>query len=182
MKIKNIKIFDIDQMICYFKETNNTEMFRDSYYQLISISEKICIKIPNTFYLASDTYIKNRYFSINRPKKVWIEDLYNVNCIFYPIEKDNQELESVLKDAKQEIMLGYNKVVFYDIQKIVTADIESMWFDFKSYAESEMVYNLIFFADIEDQRILGIFNCRFALYTVWREIVIYMIKSITLIQ
>lgn len=180
--MKKIKKFDIDQMICYFKETNNTEMFSDSYYQLISISEKICIKIPNTFYLASDTYIKNRYFSINRPKKVWIEDLYNVNCIFYPIEKDNQELESVLKDAKQEIMLGYNKVVFYDIQKIVTADIESMWFDFKSYAESEMVYNLIFFADIEGLRILGIFNCRFALYTVWREIVIYMIKSITLIQ
>jgi hypothetical protein len=180
--MKKIKKFDIDQMICYFKETNNTEMFRDSYYQLISISEKICIKIPTTFYLASDTYIKNRYFSINRPKKVWIEDLYNVNCIFYPIDKDNQELESALKDAKEEIMLGYNKVVFYDIQKIVTADIESMWFDFKSYAESEMVYNLIFFADIEGQRILGIFNCRFALYTVWREIVIYMIKSITLIQ
>ena len=41
-----------------------------------------------------NTYIKNRYFSINRPKKVWIEDLYNVNCIFYPIDKDNQELES----------------------------------------------------------------------------------------
>ena len=72
-------------------------------------------------------------------------------------------------------------IFFEEGQDVTDFSYPFCWFDYKSYALDDQIYNFMYLMLLSEKIILhGCFNCKFELGKEWKDIVQQVIKTITI--
>ncbi|MDW2800128.1 hypothetical protein RZO55_21375 [Clostridium boliviensis] len=121
------------------------------------------------------------YFSKNRPDLVLIYPSAHAGLTFQTGILENKTYAMDLYHERERmcqiLSQADGKNVFYD-QGNVTGNLPVVWFDYKSFAGAERVYNMMFLILSNGKLIIGSFNCIFKDYEKWRPVILKMLKTI----
>ncbi|AOR25101.1 hypothetical protein [Clostridium taeniosporum] len=146
--------------------------------------EKLKIYIPKDFDDMSLAARKLKYPSENRPEIIKCNEKGNIcitlNIIDSPLDEEHVE---ELKNGMKMIIKKTNPAnVFYEdgVLKVHSKNIG--FFDFKSYAIDDSLYNLMFFLEFKEKTLMGTFSCLYKECEEWRDIAFQVIKTIRIIK
>ncbi|MBW6410329.1 hypothetical protein [Clostridium weizhouense] len=146
--------------------------------------EKLKIYIPKDFTDMSLEARKLKYPSESRPEIIKCNEKGNIcitlNIIDSPL---NEENVGKLKDGMKVIIKKTNPAnVFYE-DGVLEVDSKNIgFFDFKSYAIDDSLYNIMFFLEFEGKTLMGTFSCLYSECQQWRECAFQVIKTIRIMK
>ncbi|WP_252237209.1 hypothetical protein [Clostridium sp. ZBS17] len=163
--------------------TNGPVKIGKRYYEFEEsefFDEKLKIYIPKDFTDMSLAARKLKYPSESRPEIIKCNEKGNI-CITLkkinnPLEEENVEK---LKNGMKVIIRKTNPAnVFYE-DGVLEVDCKNIgFFEFKSYAIDDSLYNIMFFLEFEGKTLMGTFSCLYKECQEWREIAFQVIKTI----
>ncbi len=127
---------------------------------------------------------KLKYPSESRPEIIKCNEEGNIcitlNVINSPLDEESVEK---LKDGMKVIIRKTNPSnVFYE-DGVLEVDSKNIgFFEFKSYAIDDSLYNIMFFLEFEGKTLMGTFSCLYKECQEWREIAFQVIKTIRIIK
>ncbi|WP_105176488.1 hypothetical protein [Clostridium cagae] len=167
--------------------TNGPVKIGKRYYEFEEsefFDEKLKIYIPKDFTDMSLAARKLKYPSESRPEIIKCNEKGNI-CITLkkinnPLEEENVEK---LKNGMKVIIRKTNPAnVFYE-DGVLEVDCKNIgFFEFKSYAIDDSLYNIMFFLEFEGKTLMGTFSCIYNECKEWREIAFQVIKTIRIIK
>ena len=185
---------DVDEKILDFiNEAEKREMKRDitsgpvkigsRFYEFEEkefFEDKLKIYIPKDFNDMSLNDRKLKYPSENRPEIIKCNDdgsiCITLNVIDSPLSEDRVE---ELKDGMKMIIRKTNPAnVFYEDGILEVNEKNIGYFEFKSSAIDDFLYNLMFFAEFKEKTLMGTFSCRYSEYKDWRDVVYHILQTI----
>lgn len=155
----------------------------DKYYEFEErefFDEKLKMYIPKDFEDMPTEARKFKYPSENRPDIIQCNEDGSIAITFKlidsPLDEDHVE---PLKDMMKLINKRLNPAnIFYD-EGIFEIDEKNIgYFDFKSSAIDDFLYNFVFLLEFEEKTLMGTFSCSFSEHEEWKDIVIQMISTI----
>ncbi|WP_160690546.1 hypothetical protein [Clostridium sp. C2-6-12] len=159
----------------------------DRYYVFVEtefFDEKLKVYIPKDF---EDMPLKARKFkypSESRPDIIRCNDSGST-CITLKIINSPLDEEHVkkLKDGMKVIIKKTNPAnVFYE-DGVLEVDSKNIgFFEFKSYAIDDSLYNMMFFLVFEGKTLMGTFSCKHRDSKEWRDIVFQVIKTVRVVK
>ena len=145
-------------------------------------NKNLTMYIPQDFVTLSPEIAKIKYPSEQRPQ--WIKTSSNTSvniCVsLLDTPLDERILETEMNGFKNVIKNMNPAVTFIQSTIKQLEDFKIAWFDYKSFAVDNQIYNIMFFASIGNQMLHGVFNCLYDDYTEWKKSAIEMIESIKL--
>lgn len=134
------------------------------------------VQIPGEFEQADEESASEIYWSEKRPLIILTtpERESGITFQFLNEEVTNETLSDCRKTVKHLIEQIDPRCVFYSMGET----IESVWFDYKSFAKNEAVYNMVFLFQAGQRKILGTFFCIFKLYDRWKPVVLKILETI----
>ncbi|NFH70248.1 MULTISPECIES: hypothetical protein [unclassified Clostridium] len=163
--------------------TNGPVKIGKRYYEFEEsefFDEALKIYIPKDFNEMSLAARKLKYPSESRPEIIKCNEKGNI-CITLkkinnPLEEENVEK---LKNGMKVIIRKTNPAnVFYE-DGVLEVDCKNIgFFEFKSYAIDDSLYNIMFFLEFEGKTLMGTFSCLYKECQEWREIAFQVIKTI----
>lgn len=133
-------------------------------------------QMPKEFKIADTETISNIFWSERGPSKLFINAKKNVGITFQLLEIDTEEygITESRVEIKRVLENIDGRIVLYDegIKNNV------LWFDYKSFAENIIVYNIIFLFEIEHGIVMGTFFCPFVDYDKWKSVILEMLGTI----
>ena len=155
----------------------------DKYYEFQEtdfFDEKLKMYIPKDFEDMPQGTRKFKYPSENRPDIIKCNEDGSIAITFKFIDSPlNEEYVEKLRDIMKLINKRLNPAnVFYD-EEILEVDEKNIgYFDFKSSAIDDFLYNFIFLLELQEKTVMGTFSCSFSEYEEWKDIAILMINTI----
>ncbi|MBN1041858.1 MULTISPECIES: hypothetical protein [Clostridium] len=140
--------------------------------------------IPNTFEDMSMEARKLKYPSESRPEIIKCNEdgsiAITLNIIDSPLDESSVE---ELKNGMKMIIKKTNPAnVFYE-DGILEVDSKNIgFFEFKSSAIDDFLYNIMFFLEFEGKTLMGTFCCRYGEYKEWRDVIFEVLKKIEVIK
>lgn len=141
----------------------------------------IAMDIPDGFFEADEEKTASVFFSKNRPELVLINPSAHSGLTFQTaiLEKKTYVLDLYHEREKmiQILKRADEKNVFYD-QGNISGNVPMVWFDYKSFASDERVYNMMFLILSDRKMMVGTFYCIFKDYDKWRPVILRMLETI----
>ncbi|EKQ50993.1 MULTISPECIES: hypothetical protein [unclassified Clostridium] len=146
--------------------------------------ERLKMYIPKDFEDMSFEARKLKYPSENRPEIIKCNEdgsiTFTLNIIASPLDEERVE---ELKDGMKMIIKKTNPAnVFYEDGVIEVNSKNIGFFEFKSYAIDDSLYNLMFFFEFEEKTLMGTFSCRYSDYEEWRDVSFEVLKTIKVVN
>lgn len=146
--------------------------------------EEFMMYLPKDF---NDMPLKSRklkYPSENRPEIIKSNEdgstTITLNIVDSPLI---EEKVSELKDGLKMIIRKTNPSnVFYDDGILEVNKKNIGFFEYKSSAIDDFLYNVMFFLEFREKTLMGTFSCRYVEYEDWRDIVYKMLKTISVVK
>lgn len=144
-----------------------------------TIFNDICLYIPSRFRIMG-AEAKKKYPSDSRPQIIMTNENNDINLTFSLFEQtiQKEELERTIDDFHLMISAIQPYNLFYEKGTLCTNGINSRWMDFKSYAFTGEMYNLLTVFAINHQMLIAMFNCPFSMVQQWKTIMLEIIKSV----
>ncbi|WP_432665086.1 hypothetical protein R9X47_02330 [Wukongibacter baidiensis] len=151
------------------------EFEEKSFYE-----DKLYMTIPKDFEDMTQEAKAIKYPYIQRPEIIKTNLEGSVDITFNRIDQDItedlvEELTMGMKDMTKR-MNPSNLIFSHGIRK--ASDKNIGFFDFKSSAIDEPIYNVMFFLEFEEKVLMGKFACLYRDYKAWRDVAFQMIESI----
>lgn len=153
------------------------------YYEFedcVFFDEKIKVRIPKDFEDMDQKSREIKYPSVFRPEVIKTDKTGSINITFNKIDQELEEdmVEELTKGMKSIIKNMNPSNVFYSegIKEVYGKNIG--YFEFKSTAIDEFIYNIMFFFEFEKKVLMGSFSCRYVEYQDWKEIAMQIIQNI----
>lgn len=145
---------------------------------------KVKIYIPKDFEDMPLETRKFKYPSENRPEIIKSNEegsiAITLNYIDSPLD---EERVSELKDGMKIIIRKTNPAnVFYEDGILEVENKNIGFFEFKSSAIDDFIYNLMFFFELEENTVMGTFSCLYREYKEWRDIAFQVLKTIRVVK
>nr|WP_207717110.1 hypothetical protein [Clostridium beijerinckii] len=166
---------------------NETIKIGNRYYEFEEkdfFNEKLKMYIPKDFEDMPEAARKLKYPSENRPEIIKSNEdgsiTFTLNIIDSPLD---EERVGELKDGMKMIIKKTNPAnVFYE-DGIIEVDSKNIgFFEFKSYAIDDSLYNLMFLFEFEEKTLMGTFSCRYSDYEEWRDVAFQVLKTIKVLK
>ncbi|WP_238918012.1 hypothetical protein [Clostridium sp. YIM B02555] len=141
---------------------------------------KIKMYIPNTFEDMPLEAKKLKYPSENRPDIIKSNENGSIAVTFKLIDSylTDEQIEE-LKDAMKMINNRLNPSNIYFDEGILEVEEKKIgYFDFKSSAIDDFLYNFIFLFALQEKTIMGTFSCSYSEYDEWKDIVVEMVNTL----
>lgn len=187
----------IDKTIVYLKnkkEDNNRKKTIDltkgiminkenyCFEQKRILNSKVSFFLPTGFFLMGEEAIKEKYPSLQRPNIILTNYDKSINFTFSIITDRKQDIFFTKQAIKQAIKAVYPSNLFYEDGIFEHQNSRVCYFDFKSFSLDGQIYNMMFIFLLDEQVVIGNFNCRFEFYEEWRPILIKIIESIEIVE
>ena len=146
--------------------------------------EKLKIYIPKDFEDMPLEAKKFKYPSESRPEIIKSNEngsiAITLNIIDSPLDEERVE---ELKDGMKMIIRKTNPAnVFYE-DGVLEVDSKNIgYFEFKSSAIDDFLYNLIFLLEFEEKTLMGTFSCLYKNYDNWRDVAFQVINTIRVVK
>lgn len=148
--------------------------------EYLFFNDRLLIMLPSFFGPLDPKSIEIKYPSSNRPPIILSDKSESINFTFNLLSQQplsNEHVKDVAKFFKQIIRRTNPANVFFSEDIVTTQNCEIAYFEYKSYAIDQDVYNLVFVLPIDHQTLLGTFNCRFVDSKTWQPIVVEVLKT-----
>lgn len=134
------------------------------------------IQLPSEFEQADEESASEIYWSERRPPMILTTPERESGLTFQFLNEEigDGALTDCRKAVKQLIEQIDARCVFYSMGEA----IEAAWFDYKSFAKNEAVYNLVFLFQAGQRKILGTFFCIFEAYDKWKPVVLKIMETV----
>ena len=156
---------------------NKIALYRD-----VLFGGKCSIMLPE---IMSDMNIRNRmikYRNQNRPQVIKADFNNDVTVTFSllpMVDTDNeQDIAAQMEKLHDDMKKVWKQNVFYDTGQVEAEELSVAWMDFRSFCMDGSVYNLLFIFQVEEQIVLGNFQCSFPQYDIWKPIVLKLLATI----
>lgn len=137
--------------------------------------------IPNTFFNMPLEARKFKYPSENRPEIIKCNETGGIAITLQTIDSPlNNDYVEKLKDMMILINKRLNPAnIFFD-EGVIEVDSKKIgYYDFKSPALDDSLYNFVFLLEFKGKSLMGTFSCGYSKYKQWKDdIVFQMIKTI----
>jgi len=146
--------------------------------------EKLKIYIPKDFEDMPLDARKLKYPSESRPEIIKSNEdgsiAITLNIIDSPLDEERVE---ELKDGMKMIIKKTNPAnVFYE-DGVLEVDSKNIgFFEFKSSAINDFLYNVMFFLEFGGKTLMGSFSCLYTNYEDWRDITFQVIKTVRVVK
>ena len=146
--------------------------------------EKLKIYIPKDFEDMPLEARKFKYPSESRPEIIKSSEngsiAITLNIIDSPLDEERVE---ELKDGMKMIIRKTNPAnVFYE-DGVLEVDSKNIgYFEFKSSAIDDFLYNLMFFLEFEEKTLMGTFSCVYKDYEDWRDVAFKVINTVKVVK
>lgn len=163
---------------------NGPVKIRERYYEFEErefLDGKLKMYIPKDFQEMSLEARKHKYQSENRPDIIKCNKSGSI-CI--TLKKINSPLDEEnvgkLKDVMKAIIKKRNPANVFYKDGVLEIDSKNIgFFEFKSYAIDDSLYNLMFFLEFEGKTLMGTFSCKHKESQEWKDIAFQVIQTIT---
>ena len=137
------------------------------------------ILLPDYLKPLDQKSLEIKYPSQNRPPIVLSDASNSINFTFNLIQQplNNEYVGKATHVIKQLIKRVNPGNVFYKEELLQNDRLVMGYFDYKSYAIDDDVYNIAYTLPINNQTMLGTFNCKYSEYQIWRSFVLEVIKT-----
>ena len=157
------------------------------YYEFEQVGfyeERVLVYIPKDFKDMSLEARKLKYPSENRPEIIKCNEdgsiTFTLNIVDSHLSEDKV---CELKDGMKMIIKKTNPAnVFYEDGVLKVNEKNIGYFEFKSSAIDDFLYNLMFFLELEEKTLMGTFSCRYGEYKGWRDIIFEILKRLEVIK
>ncbi|SFR92386.1 hypothetical protein [Anaeromicropila populeti] len=183
---------EIDEQIIEMKKLQKKEQYHSIYTgmyikdEVIHFSpihlfrDKIKIYSPDQFIDMPLSVAKFKYPSEQRPEiiKTSLDTATNMafNLLNIPLKpNETKNMTAQYKTIFKNMNPSYQ---FFDEAVENIGNTTVSWFDFKSYAMDDQLYNLLFITTAAGMTLHGIFNCVFGDYAEWKEAFHQMMMSV----
>jgi len=187
MEYKDEKILDFINEVEKIKtsEKNFEEPVEvgDKYYEFEKQSffdEKLQLYIPKDFDDMPKNQRELKYPSSQRPQIIKSDDTGSVNITLSKIDNNLTE------DSVEELTLGMMQIIkrtnpaniFYGsgVKKVESKNIG--YFEFKSYALDDNIYNAMFYFQLEGKTIMVTCSCLYNEYKEWKNVFFKIIETL----
>lgn len=146
--------------------------------------EKLKIYIPKDFEDMPIEARKLKYPSESRPEIIKSNEDGSISITLNIIDSPlDEERVGELKDGMKMIIKKTNPVnVFYE-DGILEIDSKNVgFFEFKSSAIDDFLYNLMFFLEFEEKTLMGTFSCLYKDYEDWRDVAYQVINTVRVVK
>lgn len=153
----------------------------ERFEQLNLFENKLGIMVPQSFGEIPDEYKKIKYPSEFRPEIIISsEDLsVNLGFNFYPQESTEDELFGVADQLQKMLTRSSSEIEFFREHEIAeTTNCDKFYYDFRSQALDEAIYNMHFLTIIDRRIMFGMFNCLYRHTDDWFDAAKQMIESV----
>ncbi len=172
---------DVDCMLCFFRQEaekgQETVKRENGESTRMETGGEICFVVPGVFVKNRKEDTAHKYLYECRPEILYQEMAGKCDFLFQTVDRQSGKLEECLEAAKRALRCNDEKIIWYGSGEADAGTGRAGWFEFKSFAESEEIYNMIFMAETETQRVYGAFHCIFEEYDKWKPIVIRMLEN-----
>ncbi len=146
--------------------------------------EKFKLYIPKDFEDMPMEARKLKYPSESRPQIIKSNEDGSITFTLNIIDSQLDEERVVeLKNGMMNIIKKTNPAnVFYEDGVLEVEAKNVGYFEFKSSAIDEFVYNLMFFLEFEEKTLMGTFSCLYKDYQEWREVAYQVINTVRVIK
>lgn len=139
------------------------------------------MEIPTGFEEVSPDKASTVFFSKNRPTMIFMNPGENAGLTFQTIDVKEVPSQALLQSECEQVLRvlknADENIVFYD-QGNLTEQESVLWFDYKSFAIDELVYNITFLFFAGNDLIMGTFYCVFKDYDKWKPQILNMLCTI----
>ena len=162
---------------------NGSIKINNKYYEFEEkefLDEKLKMYIPKDFLDMPLEVRKFKYPSESRPDIIKCNENGSIAVTFKLIDSPlSEEYVEQLRDMMKLINKRLNPANVYFDEGILEIDEKNIgYFDFKSSAIDDFLYNFIFLLEFQEKTLMGTFTCGFSDYDEWKDVVIEMINTI----
>ena len=140
-----------------------------------------CMELMEGFEETGEDMAGSVFLSGYRPEKLLICPGKHAGFTFQTLSteeiSENEHMENLREDLRRILMRLDRKNVFYE-EGQVSGSLPVLWFDYKSFAADERVYNLMFLFQAGERLLLGTFFCVFRDYDRWKPEVLRVLKTV----
>lgn len=155
----------------------------DRYYEFEErdfFDGKLKMYIPSDFEDMPLEVRKFKYPSENRPEVIKCNEdgsiAITLKFIDSPLE---EERVGKLKDIMKLINKRLNPANIYFDEGVLEVDKKNIgYFDFKSSAIDDFLYNFAFFLEFKEKTVMGTFSCGYSERELWKDVVMEMVNTI----
>ncbi|SNS15304.1 hypothetical protein SAMN05446037_100514 [Anaerovirgula multivorans] len=141
---------------------------------------KMTMRIPEVFTDMPLEMAKMKYPSEQRPQSIKTNEDGSVNITLSLFD------EAIEKDQIKECRNGFRSIIkrmnpstlFFDNEIMDMEDTKIGYFDYRSPALDDNLYNIMFVRAIDSKLLMGTFNCIFKDMEEWKPVALQMILSI----
>lgn len=134
------------------------------------------VRVPGEFEQADEESASEIYWSEKRPLIILTtpEREKGLTFQFLNEESAGKGLTDCRETVKQLAGQMDERCVFYSVGEQAGA----VWFDYKSFAKEQAVYNMVFLFQADERKVLGTFYCIFETYDKWKPVVLKMLETL----
>lgn len=174
------------------KKEEHADLETGIYYnnELVEFSRRslpelgISMVLPTSFVVMPGSIARAKYLSEYRPELILTSMDTAVNFTFSLI--DQEMLPSQVRDSADYIYSVMQRLnpaqIFFEKEKVDSEELLIDWFDYKSFAVDDPIYNVMYLASVWGKILQGTFNCIFKDMDSWKPVVLSAIKSIELLD
>ncbi len=150
------------------------------FRQIDLFDGEMSLMIPDEFIEMPVKFQKVKYPSEYRPQIIMTSlDLStNLGWTMYLQNAEKRDVKVITESIKNTIKRAYPDYRFFKSGDHREEECPYCWFDFRSYAFDDAVYNIQFIMLIEKKILQGSFNCPYSKAEDWRKVMIQIMKSI----
>lgn len=166
---------------------NGPVKINDRYYEFDEtdfFDERFKMYIPKEFQDMPLEARKFKYPSENRPEIIRCNEDGSIAVTLKVIDSplDEEHVEELNKGMKVVIKKTNPANVFFEDGILEVNSKNIGFFDFKSFAIDNSLYNLMFFLEFEGKTLMGTFSCKYSECEEWRDIAFQMVKTIKVVK
>ena len=155
----------------------------DRYYEFEErdfFEEKLKMYIPKDFEDMPEGARKFKYPSENRPEIIKCNNDGSIAIAFKLIDSPlNEEYVEKVRDMMKLINKRLNPAnIFFDEGILKVKEKNIGYFDFKSSAIDDFLYNFIFLIAFQEKTLMGTFSCGYSDAEEWKDIVLEMVNTL----
>ncbi len=156
----------------------NGELIR--FQRFFFFEDKMSVMLPEDFREMDREAARLKYPAENRPEQILTSEDTTVNFTLKYVDVPIQEEELLPAAGQMRAVMGRLNPSnqFFESDTLEREDGMAVWFDYKSYALDDAMYNLIYLTQIDGHLLQGAFNCPFAICREWKEIARQVVMSV----
>jgi len=152
----------------------------EKFKEVLLFDGKVQIMLPVSFGIMPEEYARVKYPSDFRPQILFTKaDLsVNIGFTFFEQNASEKELEGMAAHIRNFLKRSNPSIQFYTEQVEYTANCKKVWYDFRTQALDQAIYNIHFLTIIDKGIMQGIFNCLYRETDDWCYMAEQIIKSV----